>query len=221
MDQYNLDILHKKLKIASLHIVRENIEAAILNALAQSDIVQKLIFYDGTALRLAYASPRFSEDLDFLMIKKIPAPELRSVLEIFIKDQPGTKLKDFRDKRNTLFALLNFKTILLKHPLNIKIEIANRKNGVDHEFIPLSSSCSHLAPIMPTATMESLERCKIDAINNRKQPRDWFDLWYISKYLKKPFQPPKRFPFEKEVFRYELKRFLPKDKWILIDQLLP
>jgi len=219
MDQYSLDILGEKINIASLHIVRENLEVAVLDALTQSDVIQKLIFYGGTALRLAYGSPRFSEDLDFLMIKKVPTQKFKSVLKNFIKKNPIAKIKDFKDKRNTLFALLNFKTTLLKYPLNIKIEIAKRKNGVDYEFIPLSSPCSHLTPIIPTAKIESLENLKRKAILGRHQPRDWFDLWYISKYLKKPFDPPKTFPFEKEEFKRELKRFLPKNKWILVNQL--
>lgn len=219
MDQYTLHILTKQLKIASLHIIRENIEIAILDALSQSKIIKNLIFYGGTSLRLAYNSPRFSEDLDFLMIKKIPQKELKTILENFVQDNPGATLKDYKEKRHTLFALINYKTSLLKHPLNIKIEIAKRKNGVAYEFIPLSSPCSHLTPIIPTATIESLAKMKQEAIKDRKAPRDWFDLWYITKYLKKPYKHPKAFPFTKEDFENELKRFLPKNMWKLIKQI--
>ncbi|MBI4653131.1 nucleotidyl transferase AbiEii/AbiGii toxin family protein [Candidatus Kuenenbacteria bacterium] len=82
-------------------------------------------------------------------------------------------------KRNTLFALLNIKHLALKHPLNIKIEIAKRKNGIQYEFIPLSSPCSHLAPIILTIKIESLKKLKKEAIKKRKEARDWFDFWYI------------------------------------------
>lgn len=219
MDHYTLELLVKQLKIAALFIVRENIEVAILDALAQSNIIKNLIFYGGTALRLAYRSPRFSEDLDFLMIKKIMLDELKSILETFAQNNSGAELKDYKEKRNTLFALLNYKTPLLKHPLNIKIEISKLQNGVDCQFIPLSSPCSHQTPIVPTATIESLEQLKKNAIKDRQVPRDWFDLWYITTYLKKPYAHPKPFPFTKEIFKNELKRLLPKNNWMLIDQI--
>lgn len=220
MDQYNLANLSKELKIAPLNIVRENIEVGVLNSFSQDDIANKLIFYGGTALRLAYGSPRFSEDIDFLMIKKIPAKELEEILRDFIVDHPEVTLKDLKVKRNTLFVLLNIKSPFLKHPINMKIEIATRKDGIKYDFIPLSSSCSHLRPIMPTIKIESLERLKQETIKSRNEPRDWFDLWYIEKYLKKPFEFPVKFSFDKKEFERELKRFLPRDKWVLINQII-
>ena len=219
MDQSNLANLSKELKIASLNIVRENIEVEVLNAFSQSAIADKLIFYGGTALRLAYGSPRFSADLDFLMIKKIRTEELKKILKNFIVQHPEITIKDLKGKRNTLFALLNIKSPFLKHPINMKIEIAKRKDGIKYDFIPLSSPCSHLRPIMPTIKIESLEKLKEETIKNRNEPRDWFNLWYIKKYLKKTFEAPVKFPFEKKDFERELKRFLPRDKWVLINQI--
>jgi len=80
MDQYNLQLLTKKLKIAPINIFRENVEIEILNAIAQSEISKKIVFYGGTALRLGFGSPRFSEDLDFLMIKTFQSNELKKIL---------------------------------------------------------------------------------------------------------------------------------------------
>jgi predicted nucleotidyltransferase component of viral defense system len=219
LDQYNLENLTKELKIAPLNIVRESVELEILNAIAQSELVKKIVFYGGTALRLAFGSPRFSEDLDFLMIKKIRRKEFKDVLSNLTKETREISLKDFKDKKNTLFALINVRYQTFKHPLNIKIEITKRKNGVKFEFIPLSSPCSHLKPIIPTITIESLKKLKEIAIKKRNEPRDWFDLWFITKYLKEPWKPPKKFPFNKKEFKRELKRFLPQDKWTLIDQI--
>ncbi len=219
MDQYSLENLIKKMKIAPLNIIRENIELGILNIFSQSEIVNRIIFYGGTSLRLAYGSPRFSEDLDFLMIDKIQARALKALLVNFIDLHPEITLKDLRDKRNTLFVLLNAKSPFLKHPFNLKIEIAKRGDGIKYEYIPLSSPCSHLKPIIPTIKIDSLEKLKEETIKQRSEPRDWFDLWYIKKYLKKPFNPSTTFSFSKKEFKSELKKFLPRDKWILIDQI--
>ena len=220
MDQYNIQLLSKKIKIAPINVIRENIEIEILSILSQNKISTKFIFYGGTALRLAFGSPRFSEDLDFLMLKKIYIKELKDAIKIFLKEHNEISLKDIKDKRNTLFALLNAKYPFSKHPLNIKIEIAKRKNGISYEFIPLSSVCSHLKPIVPTITIESLKKMKQEAIKKRNEPRDWFDLYYITKYLKETWKPPTKFPFEKKEFKRELQRFLPRDKWLLIDQII-
>ena len=46
-------------------VIREYWEIIILKGLYDSPFGRKLIFKGGTALRLAYGSPRFSEDLDF------------------------------------------------------------------------------------------------------------------------------------------------------------
>lgn len=219
LDLSNLQELVKKLKTTPLNIVRENFEIEILNTIAQSEIATKVIFYGGTALRLAYGSPRFSEDLDFLMLREIKGEELKGMLLEFLKEHKEARIKDFKDKRNTLFALINVKHPALKHPINIKIEIAKRKNGIQFEFIPLSSPCSHLVPIIPTIKIESLKRLKEETIRAREEPRDWFDLWYITRYLKESWLPPPAFPFDKKGFKQELKTFLPRDKWALTDQI--
>ncbi|MAG44999.1 hypothetical protein CL633_03890 [bacterium] len=220
MDLYLLEQLNKKIDIASLNIIRENMEMQILDLFSKEVISKKFIFYGGTALRLAYGSPRFSEDLDFLMIKKISEKELKKILEKVIKNQSGLSLKDIKDKRYTLFALLNLKHLNLKHALNIKIEISKKKNGINYEYLPLHSECSNLTPIIPVAKINSIEKLKIQAIKQRIQSRDWFDLWFISKYLKKSFEQPKKIPFPKKEFKREMKRFLTRNNWVLIDQLI-
>jgi len=52
-------------------IIREFYEMLMLNEIAQNSWSQWLVFKGGTALRLAYQSPRFSDDLDFGMIQPI------------------------------------------------------------------------------------------------------------------------------------------------------
>ena len=218
MDQYLLENLAQELKIAPLNIVRENAELAFLHQLSQNNIAKRLIFYGGTALRLAYNSPRFSEDLDFLMTGKISAKELASLMA-GLEKETGFSLKDLKDKRNTLFALLNVADPALKHPINIKIEISKKKNGLKTEYLPLVSPCSPFKPIIQTATIQSLKNLKMQVIKDRQDPKDWFDLWYITKYLKEKYEPPVKFPFDKTEFERQLKRFLPKDKWMVIKQI--
>jgi len=56
-----------ELKIDKAQVVRESRELIALKGLYESPIGRYLIFKGGTALRLTYGSPRFSEDLDFFL----------------------------------------------------------------------------------------------------------------------------------------------------------
>jgi len=69
MDFYFLQSLSKELKIDIERLTREYWEMMILKEISQSKIGDFLIFGGGTALRLAFGSPRFSDDLDFYLRK--------------------------------------------------------------------------------------------------------------------------------------------------------
>jgi predicted nucleotidyltransferase component of viral defense system len=220
MDELLLNNLAQKLKIAPLNIIREEVEMLLLLHIAEEPFAKNLIFYGGTALRLAYNCPRFSEDLDFLMPHPVKESELEKALRKSVGQYPGLSLADLKEKRNTLFALIKLQIPLLKHPLSIKIEMSKRQNGIKKEFKPLASPCSPLQPVLYTATLESLELAKNRALKGRNSPRDWFDAYYIAALMRKPFKPPVNFNYDKTEFKRELKRFLPQDKWALIDELL-
>lgn len=220
MDQFLLNKLAEELKIAPLNILREEIEMLVLFNISEQEFARNIVFYGGTALRLAYNCPRFSEDLDFLMIEPVKETELNKSLENTINQYPGLSIADLKDKRNTIFALLKLQSPYLKHSLSIKIEISKKKNGIKKEFKALASPCSPLQPTLYTATLGSLEKTKWDALRGRDAPRDWFDAYYISSLLRKPFNPNVGFKYDKNNFKRELRRFLPKDKWELIDESL-
>lgn len=220
LDQAYLQELGKRLRIAPLNVLRENAEVGLLQTMTENGLTNRLIFYGGTALRLAYGSPRFSEDLDFLITREITTTELEKSLKRFSQTYSGSSLRDIKDKRYTLFGMINIAHPGLKHPINVKIEISKKKNGLKTELIPLSSPCSHLTPIVVVPTIQAMFTLKEKAVAGRDEPRDWFDLWYIAKHLKREFAPPREFPFVPRDFRRELKRFLPQDKWPIIDQIL-
>lgn len=220
MDDLLLTELSQKVKMAPLNILREEAEMLILLNIAKEPFAGNIIFYGGTALRLAYNCPRFSEDLDFLMFRPVKETELIKALEKSTEQEPGFNIADLKDKRNTLFALLKLQSPLLKHAISIKIEISKSKDGIKKEFRPLSSPCSPLQPVLYTATLDSLEKAKLRALKGRNTPRDWFDAYYVAALLRKPFRSPVKFNYDKSEFKRELKRFLPRDKWKLIDELL-
>ena len=62
------------------HIAREYIQARILAGLQRAGAMIPLAFHGGTALRLLYQLPRYSEDLDFALERATPAYDLRAWL---------------------------------------------------------------------------------------------------------------------------------------------
>ena len=53
-----------------INALKEIVQEIALSALARSDFFEHAAFYGGTALRIFYGLDRFSEDLDFSLIKK-------------------------------------------------------------------------------------------------------------------------------------------------------
>ncbi|MFH0886787.1 MAG: nucleotidyl transferase AbiEii/AbiGii toxin family protein [bacterium] len=218
MEQEQLYKLAQEIKIAPLNLLREEAEMLVLEAIARSDLPHHLIFYGGTALRLAYNCPRFSEDLDFLQVSPVSERRLELALKYALELDPGMSLEDIKDKRHTLFALLRLKSPFLKHSLSIKIEMSKRENGIHKEFRPLYSPVSVFQPSLFVADLPSLELAKERAVRSRGTARDWFDLWYINKMLRRAVLPEMKFDLDIHEFKREMKRLLPRTQWKLCDQ---
>ena len=174
---------------------------------------EKLVFKGGTALRLAYQSPRFSVDLDFSVLAKINPKDFFSFLNSLERKYPKLEIIDQKDKLYTLYAQIRIKELFLNRSFSIKIEISKRKNQFKrNEYLPkvLKTSVYPLEVLCDTATLEKIYRDKINTVQNRRAPRDLFDLWYLSEKLNKPFKPPKTKLTKKEI-KSELHRLLPKN----------
>jgi predicted nucleotidyltransferase component of viral defense system len=211
----------KDLKISIDKIIREEVEMIFLNALAQNDLSSKVAFYGGTALRLVYNSPRFSEDIDLIKIKKVSFNEFKKFIEDF-SEQQAWKVSDIKNKRQTIFALLKINDEKLKHPFSLKIELhkPSKKVNLDINLNLIKSPVSILSPLLLVPSLENLKTLKEEAIAHRKKARDIFDLWYISQSLRINFTLPLATPnFKERVFKNELQAFLPPKYYPVIKQL--
>lgn len=79
----------KKMDTAVKHVFREYMQKTVLTVLSRNGYFNKLVFQGGTALRLFYGNPQFSEDID-LVVKQgeneIDVTGLSSKVETFAKD---------------------------------------------------------------------------------------------------------------------------------------
>lgn len=222
MNSEELKKYQKELGISIDKIIREEAEMFFLEELANDKFGAKIIFYGGTALRLAYNSPRFSEDIDLILNKKAKFGDFEEFITKTVKKTERWNLKGIKDKRNTWFALINISDEKLKHNFSLKIEIhkPKKKLKLDSELLLIKSPVSVLSPLLLVPTLEELKQLKIVAIIDRKKARDIFDLWYIFQTQREKvdfnFQIPH---YSRRAFKNELQVFLPKKYYKIIEQL--
>lgn len=211
MDALQLQRFTESLRISPVELIREEIELAVLNELSQSNFSSGLVFKGGTALRLCYGSPRFSQDLDFNARGKVIGQALRDVLLSVSSDSGEIVIKDLFNKRYTLFALLRVDSVHLKQPFSVKIEISKKKYKLKKGDVELQAAVSPVSPLTPLLYTYSLERMFYEkklALGTRLEPRDYFDLWFIGKRLKREVTFPE-IRVNPSKFKGELNQLLP------------
>jgi len=215
--------LANKLQTTELNIRREYIQHLFLSYFYQQENSDKVYFKGGTALRIIYQSPRFSEDLDF-SANKTTINEIEDILIQTIKEieREGITIDLKESKRTTggYLAILNF--FLGEHELSIQMEISQRegKNAgevktIISDFIPPYTLISLSEPLLIAE--------KIKALLTRQKARDFYDLYFI---LRANLLPPSERSILKKclmtlektdiLFESELKIFLPKSHWAII-----
>jgi predicted nucleotidyltransferase component of viral defense system len=221
----NLEELKKyqeELGISADKIIREEEEMVFLEELANDDFGTKVIFYGGTALRLAYNSPRFSEDIDLILNKRVNFSEFKKFINKVVDKNDRWVLKDIKNKRNTQFALIGISDEKLKHNFSLKIEVhkPSKPLQLETELLLIKSPVSVLAPLLLVPTLEELKRLKIKAIVDRKKARDVFDLWYIFQIKREEVKFDFKIPaYGRRSFKNELQVFLPRKYYKIIEQL--
>lgn len=221
MDQSFAESFSRKLGIAVEQVVREELEIAILKPLLESRMGNSLVFKGGTALRLAYGSPRFSDDLDFSVLASIEERNFKKACLEAARNVPEATLTEALAKFHTLFALFQFRVPYIGRPFSMKIEVSTRreswKQGREYELKLLSSEVTNLTVLAQVATLDHMVRDKQEAFKARRQPRDLYDLWFISRKLGREFRLDIK-GFDPSLLKRDLRKYLPRSHWRLIDR---
>lgn len=222
MDEKTVRELSRRLNTFPENVVREEYEMIFLKALLESEWGKFLVFKGGTALRFAYHSLRFSEDLDFSLLRKIDWQGLKGALKAAAADLP-VKIKDLKEKHYTYFSLFSIRENRLPQPFLLKIEISKRPVGWKKEKdFQLKQLSSPVTPLKTSGFVVTLRRAFLDkkkAFRERVKGRDLYDLWWLAQHLKeKPVSINGR--FDRKIIISELKRFLPRGNWLVIEELL-
>ena len=219
MEQVVAEQKARELKIDKTQVVREYWEFIMLKGLYESSLGRYLIFKGGTALRLTYGSPRFSEDLDFSLTKDALKGKFSSLIKKMIAPFPELSLTDLEEKYYTYLAEIKVTQNYLSLPFRIKIEISKREmKGYQWELKLLSSPATVIQVMGQVATLEQIYKDKLACFEGRAKPKDLFDLWYVSEKLKIPYSS-KKMSIKKQEFIRDLRKYLPKDFWPVIERL--
>lgn len=221
--QETIETLVRKYQTEEINVWREYFQHIFLSYFYQQPEMDKVYFKGGTALRLVYRSPRFSEDLDFSSsVKNVKVIEDAVVGALVEIEREGIKgeLDEAKPTSGGYLATMRFKTNGSFVATRIEISFRNGKEesevaSIEGDFIPPYT--------VVQLSQEQIVEGKMQALLSRKKPRDFYDLYFllranlVGKESKDKLQAALDALQSTDIrFDRELKRFLPKSHWPII-----
>jgi len=173
-------------------LVREYLQARVLESLQDAGVFLRWAFVDGTALRFLFDMPRFSEDLDFSLLRPELVTGFRPVLQrvkrVFEAEDYRIEVK-VSEKKTVAVAWLRFPGLphelgLSPHrsqTLSVKVEVDTNPPAGAH--IATSVVRRHVTLHLCHYDRSSLLAGKLHAVLSRRwtKGRDLYDLaWYLA-----------------------------------------
>lgn len=212
-----------KLQTTELNIRREYIQHLFLSHLYKETSTDKILFKGGTALRIIYGSPRFSEDLDFsstIKGKKQIENIVLSTLEAIEREGVETEIKESKETSGGYLSIID--SNIHGEIIGIQLEISQRRKLQLGEVVTIANDFIPSYTIVRLSQQQLISE-KILALRVRKKPRDYYDLYYIlraglltSSERTVLNEIIKTIPSVDINFELELKRFLPQSHWPII-----
>ncbi|OGL88475.1 hypothetical protein A3I42_03305 [Candidatus Uhrbacteria bacterium RIFCSPLOWO2_02_FULL_49_11] len=219
MSPDELKKIANKLQTSQAVATREYVQHVFLSALYQMRGADILLFKGGTALRIVYGSPRFSEDLDFTGVTLNTQTIEHLLLEVYSRLQEwGMSVNITEAKETTGGYLAKIVCMVSGLSVNMKVEISGRQSGkklareitrITNDYIPPYDI------IHPPR--EEIIAGKLAALMRRSKPRDWYDLYFLLKHnyltkeqLKLLPEIKKKFASYRGDVKKEIGQFLPE-----------
>lgn len=185
------------------HALKEILQEIALYGLASADFFDKAIFHGGSALRIVYNLPRFSEDLDFLLKKPDPhfkwEPYMDAIIatckqygvhpEIIDKSRANNAVKKMFLKDDSIGKMIDLSFV--HHPgrkLTIKFEIDTNPplgSNVDVKFLEFPLDYSIITQDLGSSFAG---KCHALLCRGYIKGRDWYDFtWYVARKISPNF----------------------------------
>lgn len=218
-----LRTLATKLQTTELNVRREYFQHLFLSYFYQQPLTDQIYFKGGTALRMLYGSPRFSEDLDFSSsVSDIRALE-DAILGTLADIARENIVVDITESQTTSGGYLAIITFRGDHPpVSVQIEISLRGGEKQGEAATIISDLVPAYAIIALSREQFVDE-KIQALLFRKKARDFYDLYFILRANLLPTHKRGILPPVLETlrqsridFEQELKEFLPRSHWAVM-----
>lgn len=176
--------------------LRQALHVAALDALMASRrwAPGDLVFQGGTSLHLAHGSPRFSEDLDFLVNASLKLDSLSDAVQARLADlawlPPGTHLNvsKAKDAHNPHAFVITVSGVDVIGSVRVKIELwqthGQALSAIKAVVAPVRLArgpAAGMQTFVPTADLPEIYADKVFALGARPylKPRDIFDLHWL------------------------------------------
>jgi len=228
ISQEQLNNLVSRYQTTQLNVKREYFQHLFLSYFYQQPQTSSIYFKGGTALRILYNSPRFSEDLDFSALfydTKEIEKALEETLNQLEKEGINVNIQESKPTSGGFLANIEFENV--EGTVLIQLEISLREGEKSGEVVTVASDFVPAYTVVALASEQLVEE-KIQALLSRKKPRDFYDLYFLLRSnlispTKKSILPQALMVLKKTDinFEIELKQFLPKSHWAIIRDFKP
>lgn len=218
----------RKLQTTRDNIAREYCQHLFLSRFYRQSGSEKILFKGGTALRILWQSPRFSDDLDFSGVR-MPLSQLEDILQAALieisREGLTTDIEESKKTTGGYLGKLFFRWNIFS--ITIKIEVSQRKSPlgseqalVENEWVP-----PYMVVHLPGV---EIVREKMAALITRGKARDFFDLYFILRSRRAASEFNKDLKLRKKIldklhqtagdpsYLRELKEFLPASHHALL-----
>jgi predicted nucleotidyltransferase component of viral defense system len=158
-----MDIFHR----------HEVFEIEVLDKLNSAKLLDPLVFGGGTMLRLCHELDRYSVDLDFWFIRKTSQPAFFERLRTVLAED--YEITDAQIKHFTVLVEIRSST----YPKRLKIEIRREQKKCDFQTKIAFSRFSTQQVMLRAHTLDQTMKNKIDALLDRAEIRDCFDIEFM------------------------------------------
>jgi len=158
-----MDIFHR----------REVFEIEVLDKLNSAKLLDPLVFGGGTMLRLCHELDRYSVDLDFWFFRRTSQPAFFERLQKALAED--YEITDAQIKHFTVLVEIRSST----YPKRLKIEIRREQKKCDFQTKIAFSRFSTQQVMLRAHTLDQTMKNKIDALLDRAEIRDCFDIEFM------------------------------------------
>jgi len=215
--------LAAKLQTTELNVRREYYQHLFLSYFYQQSLTNQIYFKGGTALRVIYNSPRFSEDLDFSSsLTDIHALEdaVVGALAEIVRENVGVDIAESKTTSGGYLAIITFRGD--DAPIAVQLQISLREGEKRGEAVTIISGFIPAYTILALARDQLIDE-KIRALLTREKARDFYDLYFLLRAnlllpgeraaLPMALETVRRSKID---FEQELKEFLPRSQWAIL-----